>query len=54
MGYDKRPFDPMNEPEQCPCCKDHPDWDEIADDLFQCRNCWAVIDSKGKIIEEPE
>ena len=53
MGYNERPFDPMNQPEQCPCCNDHPSWEEVAQDVFQCENCLAVIDSEGKILKEP-
>ena len=51
---EERPFDPMNGPEQCPCCNSHPDWLEVLEDVFQCQNCWAVINSEGKIIEESE
>ena len=47
MGYDERPFNPMNESEQCSACNSHPDWLEIIEDIFQCQNFgqtkWKVI-----------
>ena len=40
------------EPQSCPCCNDHPAFDEIAEDRFECRNCGAIIDSNGTVYEE--
>ena len=53
MSGKERPFDPMNEPEECIFCHNFPDWLEISDDVFQCQNCYAVYNSVGKVIEEP-
>ena len=53
MGYDERPFNPMSEPEQCPCCNNHPSWEEVWHDVFQCENCGAIINTEGKIQKEP-
>ena len=47
-------FNPMDEPEQCPMCNDHPAWEEIAEDLFECRNCGAVIGADGEIYKAKE
>jgi len=49
----ERPFDPMNEPEQCVFCHDFPDWLEIASEVYQCQNCYAIFNSKGVCVEEP-
>jgi ribosomal protein L37AE/L43A len=42
----------MDDPEECPLCNDFPDFEEIADGQFQCKNCGAVIKADGTIIEE--
>jgi ribosomal protein L37AE/L43A len=42
------------DPESCPCCNDHPAFEEIAEGEFQCANCNAVIRSDGTVIEEGE
>ena len=51
---EERPFNPMNEPEQCKFCHDFPDWLEIWDDVFQCQNCYTTYDKHGNILEEGE
>ena len=51
---DKKKFDPMTEPEQCPSCNDHPSWEEIADGLYQCNNCGVIVNSEGVIVDEAD
>lgn len=47
-------FNPMEDPTQCPMCNNHPSWEEVADGLYECRNCGAHINSEGNIVREPE
>lgn len=43
-----------DEPEACPCCNEHPGFEEVWDGAFQCQNCGTVIDADGNILEEGE
>ena len=52
MSNKERPFDPMNEPEECRMCNNFPDWLEVADEVYQCLNCFSVYDKNGKCVEE--
>ena len=50
-----RGVETMNDgPEECPTCNDHPDFEEIAQGQYQCKNCGTVQDEKGNILEEGE